>query len=52
MIVYPSNYHDYQVGLAIERNNIGIMIKDRKLSHGNTCEVKMQYIRYYQQIGI
>ena len=40
MIVYPSNYHDYQVGLAIERNNIGIMIKDRKLSHGNTCEVK------------
>ena len=40
MIVYPSNYHDYQGGLSIERNNIGIMIKDRKLSHGNTCEVK------------
>lgn len=44
MIVYPSNYHDYQVGLAIERNNIGIMIKDRKLSHGNTY--KLNYKEY------
>lgn len=40
MIIYPSNYHDYQIGLAVEKSNIGIMINDRNLSHGYSKQLK------------
>lgn len=28
MVIFPTNYHCYQVGLAIEENGLGILLKD------------------------
>lgn len=40
IIIYPSNYHDFQVGLAVEKMNIGIMIRDRELIYGKYGPLK------------
>lgn len=39
MIIYPVNIHEYNVGTAVERLGIGIMLKDRSLSYGNLNEL-------------
>lgn len=39
MLVYPINYHCFQSALAIEKLGIGVWLKDRQLSQGNTEEL-------------